>query len=418
MEKISICVTGYGEGQPRVYLPNEIIEDPLAMETELNIDINPTHHTKKREATVSLDYGKYILRLRQEYQNGAKWKLQHATINLARIRYGHNAKLILTDDDLQLALTIANQTLNKCVSPGGDDLIIPGVLEESCSYCNYLEIANQVHDPNSALIKKMKHARLMYYNSDHFKYEDMKTSGKAESLYIGNDDKPIICGYRKDVEITQRRKKDFDGEQSEPWFVSDTHTECLRIEARLHGRKMINTILDQREAYEDGVRLRSFGVNDVYKAYERVLSNLRGVFRDPSGSYDHPKRFKAATAEVIEMISKGPDDAPLHELLREYQKAHDCGDSTIRAIRSNVEVWLSSISTVSLDQIIPLLGNCTPMQIEPMKKTKEGKLVPVFRGAHQPQSIDPRIAEAYSGGISTLNIHDIPSLDLPWMHKR
>jgi len=412
MEKIAIRVHGYLQKDENIYVPDELIQDPLKAEEELNIRLDPTEEKRSCEASLSIEYGKIIFKLRQEECAGVqKWKLCYVTINLARFLFGHNARLILTDEELQAALTIANDTINKCVMPDGKDMVIPGIVAHSQSYYNYLEIAYQVHDPEAQIISKLKNARLLHYSSDNLMFEDMKTSGKSESVYLGNQSNPIVVCYRKDIEIRQRKRGSQEG--AGRWFTDVDN--CVRMEVRLHKRKLINVMLGESSAYEDGHRVKTFSMDDIFNAYETLLRDIRGVFTLSDTPYASPKKFKERTAELISQWEKFPSPPPLNQFLKDVQKDEGLSDPTMNILRVNMERYLCCHSSLNLAALLPSSGKCAAMHIEPLRKDNLGQTVPIFGKLKYPLELDPMISEAYSA-FSTLNIKGcICDAKMPWM---
>lgn len=413
MEKVTIVVTGYNYGQPRVYAPDQVLYDPESVEDELSITLEPQIYTRSRKASLHIDYGKYVLNLIKDPETaGGKWKVTHVIINLARGLLGHNARLILTESEFQAALTIANETLNQVVTEDSKDLIIPGIAPGSRSYFNYLEIANQIHDPNADILNSWQNARLPYYCPDHLIYKDPKSWGNSESVYIANKAGDTIIGaYRKDKEINKERKVHGNPEHRARWHVADCHRDCTRLEVRLHKRLLINTVLGNSNAYVDGERLVSFRLKDAYEAYERIMRKVRGVFHKTDTNYNGPEYSKDEVLKLTEPYTKKPNLFPLHQVLHEMRDT--CSDSKLTKFRDEFEKWLEHSSKVSINDILPHSGTCKTMQIDPLKK-QGGELVPVFSGRPTSFLVDPRIASAYSG-LNTLNLSDLDGLGFPWL---
>jgi len=404
IEKASIRASGYTAGFARVHVRSEIIADPQVAEDGKLAYIEVVENKRKKTATISLNYGVIILNLRLEYVKGEmRWKVDYATVNFARLLFGHNARLIETESEWHIALTIANQLLNKVIYPGQEDILIPGLNPDSQSYFTYLELANQVKDKDGVLLASMKHARLLFNNSDNRRYDDLKTSGGSQTIYLGNAVEPLLRMYRKDLEIVEKSNKDDQGKGTRRLALRKEDEECLRIEVLLRGRKLINTMMVDSEAYSDGVRLQTFALADLATPCSSVLANIKGVFKN--SSYKKPAKFVEETQKLIDRIAQSVTPPPLHDLLEDLRDERDYCNASIATIRANVEAWLEHTSTTSLDQVLPGSVQSEVMHLQPLRHIGDEKYVPVGRTTALAVPVDPRIERAYSS-LSTLNYRD------------
>lgn len=413
MEEITIKVTGDQRGDKRVHVSDQILINPKSFEKELGITIKLKINTHKREATLNIDYGKYIIHLIQEPKRiGGNWRVNLATLNLTRILFHHSSRLILSEVEFQAALTTANNRLNQLVTAKSKDLIIPALIPGNRSYFESIVIANQIPDPNGYILNSLKNARLPYYCTNQHVSMAPNSWGNSEKVYISNkSDGIIIAAFHKDKEINKERKAHGNPKHQTRWHVTNKHRNCLRIEMRLNKRLMTNAVLNNSNAYTDGERLLTLPVKDAYATYERVMRKVKGVFRKTDSNYSGPVYCKDKVWELTAPYKNNPNLFPLHLELQKLRLTYS--DSAVIKLRGELEKWLENNSTVRIDEILPNSAICKRMQIEPLKKQGH-ELVPVFQPGPAFFHIDKRIAKAYSD-LSTLHMGNTYGPDLPWL---
>lgn len=409
MEKLKLQSLDRPTGGRHVYLADKFISSPDEIEEEFAVTCDPEVRPKEKTATLSMDHGKYYFSLLEHRVGGVKkWRVRSVFLNLARILYKHNGCLILRDDQLHGALAIANQKLNTWVDQGGEDLLIPGLSPSCAFYVQYLEIANQVKDQGGVLLKRLKEGRFKYYDDDHLEYENGKCARTRESLYLGPPREPLIVAYRKDLEIEKRANVQRAGLEGRAWTVREQDRECLRLEVRVRGRKLINKMTGCSDAYERGLRLNTFTMRDVLSLYRSVLGELCGVF-NKGCLQEADMRCQKATEAFLTKHPSLTRQGDLYGALAEFEEEHEYKANTIQIIRANLEEMREALSPISLDSVVPGMSGNRSMDVVPMRPLPSGELEPVF-APRRSWEHDERIVEAYSC-LSTFNIHgEEPSL--------
>lgn len=338
----------------RLAIHPRLREDPVAYLRDSNLQIRSARPTQGRSPTGTtwnlvldiLTYGGVSITLRHVPGD----PLVDATIefNPGKCLYGHNARILSPDEFLD-ALTLKVMHLRPLLDNKDDWIhLIPGLQPGGRAYWSYLEVFLHCHDPEGALLDRLRHVR----------HPSIRKVARhwPSSIEVGRKKGKLqLSIYRKAVEMANRK---IGGEPLLSEEELAEYSDILRLEARMRNEKLVlyfgngsNTeVIDGKE------RLVWFHPRDLVRGHRACLSELQGVYSPSPGDVTELtgectplEAYGRTLAQVAEDERTSHTLPQLLDSLRHYTGA---SSDTMSKIRKAALAELSRQSGISRDAFL------------------------------------------------------------------
>lgn len=323
------------------------------------------------EVVISLQHG--IIRV-YAMKFGNAWRVTYIWVDLACILYGHTGRVLLSQKELVLALSLYRLALLEILLPEDADRAVPGLVKGCYTHLTSLEIPMQLKDVDGSILAALAYAKHSRVN-------------KA-ALYVAGESvrfkgvKIIFAAYRKDIQLKDRYGLE----------ICEEDKNILRFEAKLKGCELSKGFSGKEQE-----RLKTFTIDDLYPVFLDCAKGLQGAYHIPGSAAVKLSKVERFITEIAPKVSS---ELSLEELVKHYVQYAGVAARHESKILKNVRAELSQRSSINFVDLFPS-NMPKSAQVRPQRDRRDAKghktgvLDEVERHPDFSQ-IDPRIEAAYS----------------------
>jgi hypothetical protein len=258
-------------------------------------------------------------------------------LNPSKILWGHNGRLIRSDQELALALTVVRHILTGVIEePKQATRLIPGLSARGTSYWESIEVAMNLRDPDGAVWAQMQGMRTRKIRKNAHYYEN--------TVCLKGTGLELKC-YDKTAHLKGKKRGR---------VLDDCDDRVTRLEVVLKNIKTTDfRFMPQSErpsvkTIEASKRLAAFNLDQLKAVHRYYFSDLKAVYH--AATKDGDKNNAGFGAVLAAIAQKW--DIPVPEMLEVYRQTARKSESASRAMRGEIERFLAESSVITAEELL------------------------------------------------------------------
>jgi hypothetical protein len=300
-------------------------------------------------------------------------RIQFIEANLPKLLYGHNGRLLKSEGDLHLALTLLRHIVGHLVEEKFHRHLLPNPADhKNLAHIVKLEVPWHVPDPHHALLRAAQSVRMPRH---------------SKSAVPLPGETALVRGARLDVIFYDKREKEGCKEITAPptWWT--------RIEAEFKKPGRLHRAVYPEREVVPGAALRTITLADSFTALRGVAGLSEGLWTKSTLVATLGSAATTTLARTLVEISL-MEDIPLPRLLAHYRAKGNPSDKTFKNTRREATRLLGQARALLLDAYLPAVMPSDPPEVDNPKA--EAKWQTMATKWNWPTTPDADICAAWS----------------------